>query len=263
MRPWRHGPDESAGRASRRPGGVGGRRHPWSDEGDRGGLGRAGAVVHVTGRTARGAPSPMGRPETVEDTAGRRSRRSGARPTPIGWITPTSPRSRPSSTTCPHGTTDVSTSSSTASGAVTRSPTGSTRSGTSPSRSGSGCWHRPSTPTSSPASPRLAVGGQRPGPSSGSTDGKAGDPYRGTLYYDLAKDAVTRFALGMAGDLRPHHVAAVALAPGFLRSEAMLDRFGVTEATWRDGIAANRCSPSPSRRCSWPGPPWHWPPTPT
>ena len=69
------------------------------------------------------------------------------------------------------------------------------------------------------------------------TDGKAGDPYRGTLYYDLAKDSVTRLALGMAGDLRPHHVAAVALAPGFLRSEAMLDRFGVTEETWRDGIA--------------------------
>jgi NAD(P)-dependent dehydrogenase (short-subunit alcohol dehydrogenase family) len=69
------------------------------------------------------------------------------------------------------------------------------------------------------------------------TDGKAGDPYRGTLYYDLAKDQVTRLALGMAGDLRPHGVAAIALAPGFLRSEAMLDTFGVTEATWRDGIA--------------------------
>jgi NAD(P)-dependent dehydrogenase (short-subunit alcohol dehydrogenase family) len=69
------------------------------------------------------------------------------------------------------------------------------------------------------------------------TDGKAGDPYRGTLYYDLAKDAVTRLALAMAGDLRPHGVAAVALAPGFLRSEAMLDRFEVTEETWREGIA--------------------------
>lgn len=69
------------------------------------------------------------------------------------------------------------------------------------------------------------------------TDGKRGDPYRGTLYYDLAKEAVARLALAMAGDLRAHNVAAIALAPGFLRSEAMLDRFGVTEEYWRDAIA--------------------------
>lgn len=42
-------------------------------------------------------------------------------------------------------------------------------------------------------------------------------------------------ALGMAAELKPHGVAAVAVTPGFLRSEAMLDHFGVTEANWRDG----------------------------
>src|SRR5690242_2159565 len=41
-------------------------------------LGRAGAVVHVTGRTSRGAPSPMARPETVEDTAEEIIGRGGA-----------------------------------------------------------------------------------------------------------------------------------------------------------------------------------------
>ena len=41
----------------------------------------------------------------------------------------------------------------------------------------------------------------------------------------------------MAEELRPHGVTALALTPGFLRSEAMLDHFGVTEATWRDAIA--------------------------
>lgn len=66
------------------------------------------------------------------------------------------------------------------------------------------------------------------------TDGDTPD-YRGNLFYDLAKSAAIRLALAMAEDLRPHNVAAVALTPGFLRSEAMLDHFGVTEANWRDG----------------------------
>jgi NAD(P)-dependent dehydrogenase (short-subunit alcohol dehydrogenase family) len=42
-------------------------------------------------------------------------------------------------------------------------------------------------------------------------------------------------ALNMAAELKPHGVAAVAVTPGFLRSEKMLEHFGVTEATWRDG----------------------------
>jgi NAD(P)-dependent dehydrogenase (short-subunit alcohol dehydrogenase family) len=48
---------------------------------------------------------------------------------------------------------------------------------------------------------------------------------------------VLRVALARAEDLRPHGVAAVAVSPGFLRSEAMLDSFEVTAADWRDGIA--------------------------
>lgn len=59
--------------------------------------------------------------------------------------------------------------------------------------------------------------------------------YRGTLFYDLAKASVIRLAYAMAAELRPHHVAALALTPGFLRSEAMLEHFGVTEANWQDG----------------------------
>ena len=69
------------------------------------------------------------------------------------------------------------------------------------------------------------------------TDGTADQGYRGTFFYDLAKAGVIRMAQAQAGDLRPHGVTALALTPGFLRSEAMLDHFGVTEDTWRDGIA--------------------------
>jgi NAD(P)-dependent dehydrogenase (short-subunit alcohol dehydrogenase family) len=48
------------------------------------------------------------------------------------------------------------------------------------------------------------------------------------------KLALKGLALNMAAELKPHRVAAVAITPGFLRSEAMLDHFGVTEANWRD-----------------------------
>ncbi|MDF2681587.1 MAG: short-chain dehydrogenase [Brevibacillus sp.] len=58
--------------------------------------------------------------------------------------------------------------------------------------------------------------------------------YRGNLYYSLAKISAIHLAQAMAEDLRPHGITALALTPGFLRSEEMLDHFGVTEATWKD-----------------------------
>src|SRR5580704_1248871 len=58
--------------------------------------------------------------------------------------------------------------------------------------------------------------------------------YRGNLFYDLVKTTVIRLAFAMGWELRRKNVAAVALTPGFLRSEMMLDHFGVTEANWRD-----------------------------
>jgi NAD(P)-dependent dehydrogenase (short-subunit alcohol dehydrogenase family) len=59
--------------------------------------------------------------------------------------------------------------------------------------------------------------------------------YRGNLPYSLAKVSNIHLAAAMAEDLRPYRVSALAVTPGFLRSEAMLDHFGVTEETWRDG----------------------------
>jgi NAD(P)-dependent dehydrogenase (short-subunit alcohol dehydrogenase family) len=58
--------------------------------------------------------------------------------------------------------------------------------------------------------------------------------FRNSLFYDLAKTTVTRMAWGLAHDLRPHGATAVALTPGWLRSENMLDNFGVSEENWRD-----------------------------
>ena len=60
--------------------------------------------------------------------------------------------------------------------------------------------------------------------------------YRGTIFYDLAKVSAMRLAFAMAHDLQDTHVTAVALTPGFLRSEAMLEHFGVTEDNWQDAV---------------------------
>ncbi len=65
------------------------------------------------------------------------------------------------------------------------------------------------------------------------TDGNA-RYYRGSFFYDLCKDTAIRLAFVMAQELKPQGIAAVALTPGYLRSEFMLDHFGVTEANWRD-----------------------------
>jgi len=65
------------------------------------------------------------------------------------------------------------------------------------------------------------------------TDG-TGDHYRFSLFYDLAKADTRRLAYALHRELDPHGHTAVAITPGFLRSEAMLDTFGVTEATWRE-----------------------------
>jgi NAD(P)-dependent dehydrogenase (short-subunit alcohol dehydrogenase family) len=71
------------------------------------------------------------------------------------------------------------------------------------------------------------------------TDGTAeynASRYRISVYYDLAKVAVNRLAFSQGHELEPHGATAVSITPGFLRSEIMLDLFGVTEGNWRDAL---------------------------
>jgi NAD(P)-dependent dehydrogenase (short-subunit alcohol dehydrogenase family) len=71
------------------------------------------------------------------------------------------------------------------------------------------------------------------------TDGTAeynADHYRVSFFYDLAKSSVLRMAYAQSRELAPLGGTAVALTPGWLRSEIMLDTFGVTEANWRDAL---------------------------
>jgi NAD(P)-dependent dehydrogenase (short-subunit alcohol dehydrogenase family) len=72
------------------------------------------------------------------------------------------------------------------------------------------------------------------------TDGTAeynADHYRLSVFYDLAKTAAIRMAWGHAKDLAPRGATAVSITPGWMRSEMMLDNYGVTEANWRDAAA--------------------------
>jgi NAD(P)-dependent dehydrogenase (short-subunit alcohol dehydrogenase family) len=63
--------------------------------------------------------------------------------------------------------------------------------------------------------------------------------YRVSAFYDVAKTAVIRLAFAQSVELASHACAAVALTPGWMRSEMMLDNYGVSEANWRDGAAIN------------------------
>jgi NAD(P)-dependent dehydrogenase (short-subunit alcohol dehydrogenase family) len=81
------------------------------------------------------------------------------------------------------------------------------------------------------------------------TDGTAeynSSRYRISVFYDLAKVAVNRLAFSQGHELAPHGVTAVAITPGWLRSEMMLDGFGVSESNWRDALDPDRSDGYPA-----------------
>lgn len=72
------------------------------------------------------------------------------------------------------------------------------------------------------------------------TDGIRNDIRDFNFYYDLEKATNIRLAQSLARQLRKQKIAVVSLTPGFLRSEEMLDHFGVTEVNWRDAIRQDK-----------------------
>ena len=73
------------------------------------------------------------------------------------------------------------------------------------------------------------------------TDGTAeynAEHYRLSVFYDLAKTSAIRMAWAHAKDLEPYGATSVSITPGWLRSEMMLEHFGVAEANWRDALAS-------------------------
>jgi len=93
--------------------------------------------------------------------------------------------------------------------------------------------------TSHYALPKLRPGGLVVEMTDGTAEYNA-THYRVNLFYDLAKNAVVRMAWGLAQELREERTA-VALTPGWLRSETMLEHHGVTEANWRESPVPHFC----------------------
>jgi NAD(P)-dependent dehydrogenase (short-subunit alcohol dehydrogenase family) len=200
-------------------------------------LGRAGAHVYVTGRSARGAPSPMQRPETIEETAELVAAAGGtATAVRVDHGQPPEVAALVARIEREHGRLDVLVNDIWGGDGLIdwqrRFWEHDLEAGLRALRNAIDThlitsWH---------AAPLLL---RRPGGLIVEVTDGAGDGYRGNLFYDLAKDGAIRLAAGLAAELAERGATAVAITPGFLRSEAMLDHFGVTEETWRDAIAVD------------------------
>ena len=201
-------------------------------------LGAAGATVYVTGRTTRAARSPMNRPETIEDTADLVTQAGGtgiavrvdhAEPAEVAALVERIAAEQ-------DGRLDVLVNDVWGGDPLTEWTPFWRHS----LEDGLKLLHQAVDThviTSHHAVPLMIARGS--GLVVEVTDGVT-DDYRGSLFYDLAKASVIRLARAQAADLKPHGVTAVAVTPGFLRSEAVLDHLGVTTETWRDGIAKDR-----------------------
>jgi len=196
-------------------------------------LGEAGATVYVTGRSTRGNPSPMKRPETIEETAELVTARGGfgihhaVDHTEESQVKMLFERISDEQ----KGRLDI----------LVNDVWG----GEMLVHWGTGFWESPLADglllqkqavhshmiTSYYAAPLMVK--RKRGLIVEVTDG-VGYHYRGNLYHSLAKIGVSHLAQAMASDLKPHGVAAVSVTPGFLRSEEMLEHFGVTEENWQE-----------------------------
>jgi NAD(P)-dependent dehydrogenase (short-subunit alcohol dehydrogenase family) len=198
-------------------------------------LGAAGATVYVTGRTTRSRASEMNRPETIEETAALVDEAGGRGiAVPVDHLVPEQVRALVGRIASEQGALHV----------LVNNIWGATTMEWNKS-----VWESSLDTglrtlrlavdthaiTSHFALPLLikAPGGLVVEVTDG-TDEYNTAHYRVSFFYDLAKAAVNRMAFALAHELRPHGATAVAITPGWLRSEAMLEAYRVTESTWLD-----------------------------
>ncbi len=198
-------------------------------------LGAAGATVYCTGRSVRGRLSAIGRPETIEETAEMVSAHGGTglwaqvdhtQPDRVRALFERVRREQ-------HGRLDILVNN--ISGNFSLGDDGvpfwehSLERGLESQRA---AIHAHII-TSHYAVPLMLA--HRRGLIVEINDGN-GLGYNVNLYYSLNKNSAILLAYFMSVELRQHNIAAVALTPGYLRSEVMLEHKGVTEETWQDGI---------------------------
>ncbi len=198
-------------------------------------LGEAGATVYCTGRSVRGQPATGTRPETIEETAERVTALGGRGiAVRVDHSVEEEVQALCERIRAEQGRLDVLVNDIW--GGDELAEFGSPFWKQSPAK-GRLMFERgvfTHTVTSRYAVPLML--GQERGLLVEITDGDSFG-YRGSLWYDLVKMSVIRLAFAMSRELRRTGVTALAVTPGFLRSEAMLEHFGVTEANWREGAA--------------------------
>jgi NAD(P)-dependent dehydrogenase (short-subunit alcohol dehydrogenase family) len=202
-------------------------------------LGAAGATVYPTGRTTRQRRSEYGRPETIEETAELVSQAGGdGIAVRVDHLVPEEVKALVSQIRQDHGRLDILVNDIWGSEYLAE-------------------WNKPVWEHSLDNGLRmlrlsidthlitahhaLPLVIERPGGllvevTDGTADYNA-DHYRLSVFYDLAKVAATRMAWAHAKDLAPFGATAVSITPGWMRSEIMLEEFGVREETWRDATA--------------------------
>jgi NAD(P)-dependent dehydrogenase (short-subunit alcohol dehydrogenase family) len=204
-------------------------------------LARAGAFVYATGRSSRiSGPSEVGRPETIEETGELVAAGGGAGVAlRVDHLRPDDVRDLAKRIDREHGHLDVLVNDIFDGGRY--------------GQFGTTIWEHDLSAglrmlrigidthaiTSHFALPLLIrqPGGLVVEMTDGTAEYNAAYRHREGFYYDLVKAAVQRMTIAQAHELRPHRATAVAVTPGWMRSEDMLDSYGVTEATWRDATA--------------------------
>jgi NAD(P)-dependent dehydrogenase (short-subunit alcohol dehydrogenase family) len=202
-------------------------------------LGAAGATVYVTGRSGGGQRSEMDRPETIEETAALVDEAGGRGiPVRVDHLVPDQVRALVERVDDEQGRLDILVND------IWGAPmeweatvwSSSLEAGLHTLRLGVDS-HAITSHFALPLMIR-SPGGLVVEVTDGTADYNAAN-YRVSFFYDLAKASNLRMAWALGHELAPHGCTAVALTPGWLRSEQMLDAYGVTEATWRDATAAN------------------------
>jgi NAD(P)-dependent dehydrogenase (short-subunit alcohol dehydrogenase family) len=201
-------------------------------------LGAAGATVYCTGRTTRTARSEMNRPETIEETAALVDEAGGRGiAVRVDHLVPDEVRALVARIENEQGALHI----------LVNDIFGATRIEWNKSVWESDLDHGLHTVrlavdthaiTSHFAIPLLikTPGGLVVEVNDGTAEYNASH-YRNSFFYDLTKAAVLRMAFALGHELTPYHATAVSLTPGWLRSEAMLEAYRITESNWRDATA--------------------------
>ena len=199
-------------------------------------LGEAGATVYVTGRSTRGRRSEVGRPETIEETAELVSAAGGTGiAVPTDHLEPAQVAALVERIDRDHGRLDVLVNDVWGAEHLFKFDTPFWESSLEDGLRLLRLAIDTHLITSHHALPLLlrSPGGLLVEMTDGTAEYNTTN-YRVGAFYDLAKSGVIRMAWGLSHELGPKGATAVALTPGWLRSEAMLETFGVREDNWRD-----------------------------